>query len=43
MYSVEDNHKGLLITREKLISSQNNKNANELTNGKLPLMQVWPG
>jgi hypothetical protein len=41
--TVGDSHKGLLITRENPISSQNNKNANELTNCKLHLMQSRPG
>jgi hypothetical protein len=40
---VGDSHKGPLITREKLISSQNNKNTNELTNSKLLHMQPRPG
>jgi hypothetical protein len=41
--SVGDSHKGPLITGEKPISSQNNKNTNELTNCKLHLTQSRPG
>jgi hypothetical protein len=37
--TLEDSHKGPLITGKKPLSSQNNKNANELTNCKLHLMQ----
>jgi hypothetical protein len=40
---VGDSHKGPIITGENPISSQNNKNTNELTNCKLHLAQSRPG
>jgi hypothetical protein len=39
---VGDSHKGPPIIKEKAISSQNNKNANELINDKLHLVQPRP-
>jgi hypothetical protein len=41
--TVGDSHKGPLIIGEKPISSQNNKNTNELTNCKLHPAQSRPG
>jgi hypothetical protein len=41
--TVGDSHNGPLITGGKPISSQNNKNTNELTNRKLRLAQSRPG
>jgi hypothetical protein len=40
---VGDSHKGPLITSQKPICSQNNKNTNELTDSKSHLMQPRPG
>jgi hypothetical protein len=41
-HNVGDSHKGPLITGEKPISSQNNKNTNKLTHCKLHLTQSRP-